>query len=176
MEDNNYQYYDVKNPFEPQKRRPVGLTVLCVLTLIGSGFNILSNAMWIFMGKYMASMQMPGLFQNEQVKEMIDIMSNTAPWKYGVIALLYLVSLVGAIFMLYLKKLGFHLYTAAQVLLLFLPSFLIFNHIKPDLFSLLFTVTFVVLYGVHYKYMTWNLNDEQETLNENDTDTNNDEQ
>ena len=76
--------------------------------------------------------------------------------------------------MLYLKKLGFHLYTAAQVLLLFLPSLLIFNQFKPDIVSLLFTVLFVVLYGIHYKYMTWNLNDEQETLNE--TDTNNDEQ
>ena len=174
MEENNYQYYDVNNPFEPQKRRPTFLTVLCVLTFIGSGFSLLSNAMWIFMAKYMASMQMPGPFQNEQMQEMINTMSNTASWKYGILALLYLISLLGAVFMLYLKKLGFHLSTAAQVLLLFLPSLLIFNQVKPDIVSLLFTVLFVVLYGINYKYMTWNLNDEQETPNE--TDANNDEQ
>jgi hypothetical protein len=174
MEENNYQYYDVKNPFEPKKRRPTFLTVLCILTFIGSGFSILSNAMWIFMGKYMASMQMSGPFQTEQMQETIRIMGETASWKYLILVLLYLTSLMGAIFMLYLKKLGFHLYTAAQVLLLFLPSLLIFKQFKPDLYSLFFTVLFIVFYGIHYKFMTWNLNDEKETLNE--TDTNEDEQ
>lgn len=166
METNNNQYYDVNNPFESKKRRPVAITVLCILTFIGSGFNLLSNAMWIFMGKYMASLQMP--FQNDQMMETINIMSEAAPWKYFMIAFFYLVSIIGAVFMLYMKKLGFHIYTASQIILLVIPSLLIFNQIKPELFSVLLTAVFIVLYGVHYKDMTWELNEGNESSDQSD--------
>lgn len=172
MEDNYNQYYDSRNPFEPKKRRPGIILVLAILTFIGSGFNLLSNAVWIFMGKSMANFQMP--FQNEQMLETIHVMSEAAAWKYVIIALFYLVSIIGAVFMLYMKKLGFHVYTASQIILLFLPSFLIFNQIRSDMFSVLFTVLFIVLYGVHYKNMTWELNDIEPNSDLNDT--NSDEQ
>ena len=41
----------MENPFEEQqngRRRPVFLTVLCILTFIGSGWGVLSNLFSIF--------------------------------------------------------------------------------------------------------------------------------
>jgi len=166
MENYNDNYYDVNNPFEPKKRRPVFLTVLCILTFIGSGINVLSYTAWALMGDSMASMQMP--FQMEQAQEMISRMTEVAAWKYGIIVLLYLGSIFGAVMMLFMKKLGFHIYAVVQSILLFLPSYFIFDHVVPDIFSFIITATFIILYGIYYKKMSWSFNEETHTDPTND--------
>ncbi|MCD4745786.1 MAG: hypothetical protein K8R58_05760, partial [Bacteroidales bacterium] len=65
----------------------------------------------------------------------------------------YTVSLFGAIQMWKLKKIGFHLYTVAQILLLILPV----TYIKSYDFSyieLLLTGAFIIAYSTNLKYMS----------------------
>jgi hypothetical protein len=89
-------------------------------------------------------------------------MAEVPSWKYWILVLLFLGSIFGAVLMLFMKKLGFHIYLGVQILLMFLPSFFIYNHFIPDLISLITTGIFVFLYGINYKYMSWNLNEEKE--------------
>lgn len=166
MENNQHQYYDANNPFESRKKRPGFLTFLCVLTFIGSGLSVLSYLAWAFMGNTMASMQMP--FQMEEMQDLLDKMTAVSSWKYALISVLYLLSIVGAVFMIYMKKIGFHIYAGVQILILFLPTFLITNQFAPDIASLILTVLFLIGYGAFYKMMSWNLSDEPEIESHND--------
>lgn len=163
MENDNHQnYYNAQNPFEPQRKsRPGFLTFLCILTFIGSGFGLLGNLLYVFVAKDLASYPSP--FSNPMFEEMLLKMAEVEPWKYAVLALLSALSILGAVFMLYMKKHGFHMYSAAQILLLFLSPLLMLNSINPGFWSIIFTVLFIGLYALHYKKMTWNLNDEDET-------------
>ena len=160
--DNQETYYNARNPFEPQKNiRPPFLTVLCVLTFIGSGFGVLGNLLYVFIAKDLANYPSP--FSNPMFDEMLIKMSEVEPWKYAILALLSLSSIIGAVFMLYMKKQGFHIYTAAQILNLFLTPLLMLNIFNPGLWAIFTTLLFIGLYATHYKKMTWNLKDEDET-------------
>lgn len=160
--DNQETYYNAHNPFEPQKQtRPGFLTVLCVLTFIGSGFGVLGNLLYAFIAKDLTNYPSP--FSNPILDEMLLKMSEVAPWKYALLAFLSVGSIIGAVFMLYMKKQGFHIYTVAQILILFLSPLLMLNTMNPGIWSILFTVLFIGLYALHYKKMTWNLKDDNET-------------
>jgi len=160
--DNQETYYNARNPFEPQKNlRPPFLTVLCVLTFIGSGLGVLSNLLYAFVAKDLPNYPTP--FSSPIYEEMLLKMAEVVSWKYAILALLSVVSIIGAVFMLYMKKQGFHIYTAAQILILFLSPFLMLNTFNPGVFSIILTALFVILYGTFYNKMTWNLKDEDET-------------
>lgn len=69
---------------------------------------------------------------------------------------LSLLSLCGAILMFSLRRIGFYIYTVAQLLLLFVvPYFAGFSMIvvMGMLFSALFTVVFIILYALNLKAM-----------------------
>lgn len=160
--DNQETYYNARNPFEPQKQsRPSFLTVLCVLTFIGSGLGVLGNLLYAFVAKDLASYPSP--FSNPMFDEMMLKMAEVASWKYAILALISIISIIGAVFMLYMKKQGFHIYTAAQILILFLSPLFLQNTINPGFLSIIITGAFIGLYALHYKLMTWNLKDEDET-------------
>ena len=70
---------------------------------------------------------------------------------------LSVISLLGAILMFQLRRLGFYLYTAAQILALFvLPYFAGFSMyvLLVMFFSGLISLLFIILYAVNLKYMT----------------------
>ena len=70
---------------------------------------------------------------------------------------LSVISLLGAILMFQLRRLGFYLYTAAQILALFvLPYFAGFSMYVGMVmfFSGLISLLFIILYAVNLKYMT----------------------
>ena len=70
---------------------------------------------------------------------------------------LSVISLPGAILMFQLRRLGFYLYTAAQILALFvLPYFAGFSMYVGMVmfFSGLISLLFIILYAVNLKYMT----------------------
>lgn len=130
------------------KSRPDLLTVLCILTFIGSGMMFLSNVMYalnyeLFQEWFIANEdKFPGASLYLSVKRGFSI------WN----SFLYLGSLIGAILMFKLKKAGFHIYTSSQIFLLIVSAF----YIKLDSFplmGLLTTLIFVLLYHKNIKYM-----------------------
>ena len=70
---------------------------------------------------------------------------------------LSVISLLGAILMFQLRRIGFYFYTAAQILALFvLPYFAGFSMyvLIVMFFSGLISLLFIILYAVNLKYMT----------------------
>ncbi len=167
----------MENPFNTEKTRPTFLTVLCILTFIGSGFSLLSSLMSMLTTKVASSSGMMSMWMNvmnqsmnqsmeeipepvvKMVESTMDIASKAV--EYGVAIgltniILYAASILGAVMMYNLKKQGFYLYSAAQVLLLFVTSvFLGFNVfvLLGMTFGILFTAAFIIMYGVNVKRM-----------------------
>ena len=158
----------MENPFETEKSvRPTFLTVLCILSFIGSGCATVSNLFsliafspeaivaqiqqvttmtategapsWLtsFMGSSIAVLQ-------------TTIMHGTAI--YSLLTLFALMSLCGVFLMFKQKKIGFYVYVVAQIAQLFvLPAYSGWNAIV--MFSMaasgFFALLFIILYGVN---------------------------
>jgi hypothetical protein len=155
-------------------KRPTFLTVLCILTFIGSGWGVLSQLFSLLFTNLVDVSA-----QTEQLNTMMDNMESGAGTSFlsgilsssqevmqatmmhaksiAVISLvLSLLSLCGAILMFSLRRIGFYIYTVAQLLLLFVvPYFAGFSMIvvMGMLFSALFTVVFIILYALNLKAM-----------------------
>ena len=177
-----YRWYGGKEvypyPFEEQQnklQRPTFLLVLCILTFIGSGWGTLSNLFSVFTaGLTDSSMQMEhyssmlnSMDQGAGSAVLSDILNSTMASlqatfvharEIAVVSLvLSVISLLGAILMFQLRRLGFYLYTAAQILALFvLPYFAGFSMYVGMVmfFSGLISLLFIILYAVNLKYMT----------------------
>ena len=145
MEENNI-------PAMPEQApgRPSMLTILCILTFIGSGMQLFSSLfVSLFYEFFMKSAQviaekfnMPGMEQLQEV----------APVFFVVSALLDAGAIVGAILMFRLKKIGFHIYTIFQILLILAPMY--FMHLPgPGTAEVLFSGLFIILYSMNLKHM-----------------------
>ena len=132
-----------------QKARPELLTVLCILTFIGSGLATFSN-MFLYLSY-------------DEVLDIMDEMNMNLP-EFDMIMsggkkffltgfILYIISLSGAIRMWKLRKIGFHLYTGAQIFILLLPVALIDNY-QFSIISLILTATFIIAYASNLKFMS----------------------
>jgi hypothetical protein len=149
----------MENPFNTEENKPKRstlLTVLLVLTFIGSGAVLVSNAyVSLFFETTIdfieeiadddAMASMASLLERN-----IEAMKKTGAGYYGLAALIALISVAGAVLMWRLNKLGFHFYASAQIILLFMP--IAFGLIKfPGLFETLITALFIWLYARELK-------------------------
>lgn len=136
---------------EAKDKRPKLLTVLCILTFIGSGLNAFSNLMvFIFFNASMA-------FAAELVKAFklpgMELFLEAKPIYFAVNAVINALAVAGAIMMWQLRKHGFHIYTVAQILVIIAPMYF-FRLPGPDFFSILLSGVFVMLYGSTLKKMS----------------------
>jgi len=132
-----------------QKPRPELLSVLCILTFIGSGLAVFSN-LFIFMSfdEVLTIMEDYEL----GLPEFEMIMSGGKRF-FITGFILYSISLIGAIQMWKLRKIGFHLYTVAQIFILLLPVVFIQAY-QFSVISLLLTIAFILAYFSNLKFMT----------------------
>jgi hypothetical protein len=136
---------------ESKEKRPQLLTILCILTFIGSGMNAFSNlVVFIF---FDASMK---LF-TELVKTLkipgMDLFLSATPAYFATGALISALSIAGSYRMWQLRKQGFHIYTVSQILTILAPMYF-FRLPGPDFFSIIIGSIFVLLYGSNLKKMT----------------------
>ncbi len=148
---------------QSQQQRPSMLLALCILTIINNGFSILSGLMYyILYNKLPAiletfsetmSEKMLEINGNENIfEEAINLIVNTPRIYYLLLVLVAVLAIVGAIYMLKLKKLGFHFYIISQILVLALP--MIFISVKSFSFGgFVISALFVYLYSKHLKIM-----------------------
>jgi len=142
-------------PHEPgteiKPERPVLLTVLCILTFIGSGLNLFSSLMIsLFFATFKEvsvtlakTMKLPGMDMILGADRLFFIAS----------ALLYASAITGAYFMFGLKKAGFHIYTIAQILLVISPMYFFKLNGASVFLDVLLAGAFVSLYSIHLKIM-----------------------
>lgn len=134
---------------EDKKKRPDLLMVLCILTFIGSGMAAFSN-LFIFLSFDEVSNILEDF--DMDFPEFDMIMSGGK--KFFITGfILYTLSLAGAIQMWKLSKIGFHIYTGAQIFILLLPLAMIENF-KFSFFGLLITAAFIFAYASNLKHMS----------------------
>lgn len=149
------------------KQRPTLLTVLCILTFIGSGLNVLSNLMGMIMSPLksffdpamfeMALQEVDDMYARKFVEQAFEMAQKALDHVLEISLanfVLYAASLTGAILMFQLKKIGFYIYATAQILLLFVtPVFLGFNLFvnMGILFGGVFALLFIGLYAINLK-------------------------
>lgn len=133
------------------KKRPQLLSILCVLTFISSGLGIFTSILTPMISDYLVEFitSMPGYEQNLTEEGLIIL---KAGWGYYLVSLVLIsLSLFGAIKMWKLKRIGFHFYTIANLLLFCLPS--IFLSMDFNLIGLVLPGLFIGLYALHLKQM-----------------------
>jgi hypothetical protein len=131
-------------------KRPVLLTVLCILTFIGSGMNI-------FSGLIISLFHDTFLTIAEELSENLDlpgieVILQAPPVFFLSSALLYAGSLTGAVMMWNLRRNGFHVYAISQILHLIAPMYFL-KLAGPSIIDLIFSGIFIILYSLNLKFM-----------------------
>jgi len=140
-------------------QRPVFITVLCIITWVGSFFGIISGFMQLYTYSMINSLN-KGLFQSNAV-------SQGSGYLFWIAIATFVGSLlcaVGAIFMFRLKKIGFFIYLIGQLIPLAgsVYSMLVINSnlqgfesisIVSTGVGMIVPVAFIVMYGVNLKHM-----------------------
>ncbi len=132
-------------------KRPPTLTMLCILSFIGSGGTALSS---LFLT--MAYDIIPLALEQSPFPEaetVIELVKAAGRMFFLITGLLNLVSLTGVIYMWKLKKKGFHFYTLAQLLILAVPLLMIKGYQIPFT-TFLLTATFIFGYRINTRFMS----------------------
>ena len=131
-------------------KRPSGLTVICILTFIFSGLSCVSFLVCSVYYDYLPELIRSSPFSKDVPG--IETLTEANIWFYILNFLLYSVSLAGGIVMYHLKKVGFHLYTVAQIMLLILPLIYL-PGFKTDFSNITVTTVFILIYATHLRIM-----------------------
>ena len=133
----------------PQPQRPQILTVLCILSFIGSGFAGLSFlTIWASYDEII-----PLLAESEQLLPGMEWFVLAGRNFYLTGFILYFFSLFGVSLMWRMRKAGFHFYTGAQVMLALLPIVYI-EGFPVSILEWLVTAVFIILYARFYRSFT----------------------
>lgn len=128
--------------------RPQQLTILCIITFISSGlyalfFLLISNDY----------QEMIDALRKEYVDSPEFSFFLNAPKEFFLLSFfLFAFSVMGAVLMWKLRKVGFHIYTSAQIGILILLIIFFYNDYIP-VFEILLTILFVYLYARNLKFM-----------------------
>jgi hypothetical protein len=130
---------------EPPKR-PQILSVLCILSFLGSSMSGFS----FFMVYSAYDEVLPQLQEFAGKFPGMEYILSAPKGLFLTGFILYTFSFFGANLMWRLKKVGFHFYTAAQIALVLLPMIYIKGFPMPVIDGLV-SALFIVLYFKHYK-------------------------
>lgn len=135
-------------------KRPELLTILCILTFIGSGASLIANGFLFLMFdqvKEIIGQQEVLSFLGSEID--LSFLLDIKPVFFLLQASLYFLSVVGAYQMFQLRKVGFHIYAVAQILLLIVPK--VFIPALPfPFFELMISTVFVFLYYKNLSFMS----------------------
>lgn len=135
---------------EPTIQRPTLLKVLCILTFIWSGYQLISNLLiaWLYDSFMLAinsiseTLKLPG----------VELIQSMPPIYFGVTGLICVGGIAGAYLMWNLKKIGFHIYTITQILLIIAPMYIL-KMSTPNMLDFLISLIFILLYARNLKWM-----------------------
>jgi len=162
--------------YERPAGRPVFITILCILTFIGSGWGIVGGAIQYFMAEKQAQAMVITQEKasadihkshsqdagTKMAEKMVNSMSSTFTAenlkKAGLAAIIGAIfCLGGAVMMWKLKKTGYYLYIAGTLIGIASPFVIYGGDNIMAIFSSLIVgligLVFVILYGVNLKHM-----------------------
>jgi len=126
------------------------LKILCVFTFVGSGLGFISYGIIGLIHNFFSNNL--NLIPDEQNRELIEMLLSAGRMFFFLNAVLYGVSFAGAVLLWQMKKVGFHLYTASQLLLLILPMAYISGFPMPGA-SIFLSILFIWGYSGFLKFM-----------------------
>jgi len=133
---------------ETTNKRPTLVTVLCILSFIGSGLSVLVMLLLLVgAGSIMSFLgSIPGFG---------DAMGGSGTGSGMIYLILNLIlnagTLLGAIMMWRMKKIGFWIYAGSYVVQFILPMVMIGG--RFSILGLIIMAAFIVLYGINIKHM-----------------------
>lgn len=160
------------------------LIVLTVLTIVFSGSSSLGYFTMAF-----SSGLMPSVIQIYEdmgmPDEMINVIRQLAEipsWQFLLLSAGYALAVLGAVFMLNIKKIGFHLYVIAQIWLFVMCNLVIKGVLTQNWFNIFTTILIIICYGLlmreatqdqnnNYQYIDYeNIDNEQNNDDDDDDD------
>ena len=142
-----------------QVQSPRLLTVLAILSFIGSGLTFFSNLMTVFLYDTIANVNVSELtalysemFDESVLENSLSVISQAGRSFFVFGTLASAGSLYGVYKMWNLQKEGLHYYAISQLVILILPLIFVSPQM-PVLSSLLLTTLFVLLYFRSFKMM-----------------------
>lgn len=162
--------------YERPAARPTFITVLCILTFIGSGWGLIGGGIQYFsaekqaqqmvIAKQKASADIQKSGKEDAGTKMAEKMVNSMTGafteenlkKAGLAAMLAAVfCIAGAVYMWMLRKNGFYLYIVGTLIGIIAPFIIYGSNNLMSIMSSVFVgfigIIFVILYGVNLKYM-----------------------
>jgi len=135
---------------EENQERPQGLSTICILSFIGSGLSLLSNA-FAFMfydafTSFLSSDEINDVTMAIDPKLLLDFISTAGRFYFLVVAVFYSASVIGVYYMWHLYKKGIHFYAIAQISLLILPLIFIDSNLSV-LPGLILSGAFIYFYS-----------------------------
>ena len=139
-------------------KRPTFLTVLCILSFVAAGIGVIASILG-YVGMQAAENMgmrltegMEGMESMPGMEEAISMMKH-AKTLLIVGIIVTLIALYGVIQMWKQKKMGFYIYTGAQVLGIIVPV-VIAGMAAFSTFGVILSVAFIVMYGLNLKHMS----------------------
>ncbi len=152
---------------DQQPKRPTGMTILLVLSLINAIYNIFQSLILYISAPTMIRMQESGeldsmmepffqMMNSEMVTAMKDGMAAMLSIDriyYLIMGVLFIASLIGVLKMFKWDKIGLHIYSIAQICMLINSS--VFQYPKmptsPFLSDAMLTALFILVYYLYFK-------------------------
>lgn len=151
------QQFDSNKDFNDNERpvlRPYFLTLLCVLTLISSCLSVFSYSFYSINFNMLQEMlkanQIP--VQLSWMKDSMEMLLNAGIGFFILSAIFNLSAIIGALFMWNMKRIGFHIYTISQILLIITTQYYIYHQSLPWA-EILGSGLYVGLYGTQLRFM-----------------------
>lgn len=126
-------------------QRPMLLTVLCVLSFIGSGMGSVSNFFVYLVHPTLIELIDSGTYENMGFD--LSFFSAIERTYFLLSGLLHVISFTGVVHMWKLRRSGFHLYAISQLLMLILSSVYVYKPLGTyPMFDLMFAALFILMY------------------------------
>jgi hypothetical protein len=149
-------------------KRPTFLTVLCILTFVGAGLNLIMSIVNYFSYSAMAStggnfLNSLGGGESDQLAQSVGALAEAFGMDFEKMAMVSLIQalinipiLIGALLMWKQKKAGFYVYTAFELTQPIIPLAMGLGMLggMMAVFGIVFAVIFIVLYALNLKHMS----------------------
>ncbi len=151
---------------ENKQQRTGLLWVLAIFTMINAGIQAVNYLTYMLFPQVLRQavevMQNMPMFKDEQFKQVFEVYLSVERWQYGLLFLVAVATFAGALIMLWkLKKIGFHIYTMAQIFGFVVLNFVIGGKMAMDFNSVMWTVLIIVMYATQLRFMSSSQEDDE---------------
>ena len=161
MEENQIETLDSDTQFSQPSDMPKFLKILCILSFVSGGFMVAFSGVGLLLQTSITELLYSAMDMVQTDVEALSFQHIIDNYRFTMFLTLfgYMGSLVGVMLMYKLRKIGFHIYTAAHVLMVALPAIMIDvpEEIDSGILGVVLgsigTIAFIVMYALNLKHL-----------------------